>query len=111
MSLSSQQVSPAYGSSGTPFNFSVVYTDTANMLPGSITININGSTRAMVMPTRPTRLPDFKQWVSSPACAQPLAYIKDYPFCPAPISLNRKTYTLYNGKLVQCANCKKNVMI
>nr|MDO8086769.1 hypothetical protein [Candidatus Sigynarchaeum springense] len=55
--------------------------------------------------------PDFKQWPACPTCTQPLAYIKDCPFCSAPISLNRETYTMYNGKLVQCSNCKKNVMI
>jgi hypothetical protein len=55
--------------------------------------------------------PDFKQWPACPTCTQPLAYIKDCPFCSSPISLNQETYTLYSGKLVQCSNCKKNVMI
>ncbi len=55
--------------------------------------------------------PDYKKWYTCPTCKQPMAFIKDCPFCSSPISLNQETYTLYSGKLVQCSNCKKNVMI
>ncbi|MBN2153744.1 MAG: hypothetical protein JW839_19965, partial [Candidatus Lokiarchaeota archaeon] len=55
--------------------------------------------------------PDFAKWHTCPTCQQPMAYIKNCPFCSAPISLDKSLYTRFKGQVVQCASCKGNVRV
>nr|MDO8109072.1 PKD domain-containing protein [Candidatus Sigynarchaeota archaeon] len=55
--------------------------------------------------------PDFNAWINCPDCKNAMVFTKPCTFCSQPIALTKELYATSKGKLIQCPNCAKDVLV
>ncbi|MEX2681844.1 MAG: hypothetical protein Q6373_009590 [Candidatus Sigynarchaeota archaeon] len=55
--------------------------------------------------------PNYVAWENCPTCGKPMVLTRSCTFCGQPIALGKDLFDTYKGKLMQCPNCNKNVVI